>query len=196
MFILDAGNSHHTFPGKVLQDGFLPWRWKRYSQEDLASPLDVSIHQLQPHPSPFLTPSSGTWVIWFLGWEELKSSRCQWWRCWEGSLFDFFLKVMIMIWWFDGMMIWLQTLCFHTQVLNTHDYDWRVLHLEGSVIPWTVRKTWFFVFRLDPVWQSSCPFIWWFSAPVLQLLMISLSTWKGEYHCKTGRPPQERYFAK
>ena len=112
MFILDAGNSHHTFPGKVLQDGFLPWRWKRYSQEDLASPLDVSIHQLQPHPSPFLTPSSGTWVIrffsgtwviWFLGWEELKSSRCQWWRCWEGfPCLIFFWKLYgLMVWWYD-----------------------------------------------------------------------------------------------
>ena len=54
MCILDVGNSHHPFLGKVLQDGFLSWCWKRYPQEDLAPPLDVSTHKLPSHPSPIL----------------------------------------------------------------------------------------------------------------------------------------------
>ena len=94
-FILDAGNSHHTFLGKVLQDGFLSWCWKRYSQEDLASPFDVSIHQFVPHISPILTSSSGTWVIWFLVWEALKNSHCQWWRSWEGFLVFYWTQVYL-----------------------------------------------------------------------------------------------------
>ena len=40
-----------------------------------------------PIPVCFDVIIPGTWVIWFLGWEALKNSHCQWWLFWEGSLF-------------------------------------------------------------------------------------------------------------
>ena len=99
--ILDGGNGHHPFLGKVLQDGFFPWCGKRNSQEDMAPPFDVSLLNILLHfgPGCFSKSFPGTWVIWFLDWEALKSSHFPWWPSWEG-----FLTVFFALWLF-------QTLC-------------------------------------------------------------------------------------
>ena len=95
-------SSSRWFPSLTLEEilsgrfGLSPWCKYTSASTPSQSCSDAIIRYLGN-----IVFFSGTWVIWFLVWEELKSSRCQWWRCLEGSLFDFFWKL-----WFGGLMVW------------------------------------------------------------------------------------------